>query len=773
MGKRLTIGGRLMLAFGAMCLIIIALVGFGVGAHRVADDTIVTLKRQSGNAMQAERVVRLFAQARVLAANALADDGEAVWRQAFTALVTSREQQARLVGSIVNPERRAKAETMAGLTERAQGVLTQIHDLRQAGRAAEVAPLLTAYNDLSARIDAEAEQLIVMIRDSSAKATAASDDKMAAVSQWALVVAALGLVLGGGLTVMISRGIAGPLARMSAAMTAVAQGDTAVPVSDQDRGDAIGQMARAVEVFRVNAQDNQRMRAEEERQRLAAEAGKRAALCAMAETVETEADAAVDDIAKLTADMGGTVERLHAMALRTSQGAGASASTADQVMSAAEAVAAATRQLHGSIAEIGRQLSNTRSVAREAVGAAKVAQDVMSGLSEATHRIGSVVSMIATVAGKTNLLALNATIEAARAGDAGKGFVVVANEVKGLATQTEQATHEITSQIGSILEVANRAADAMAAISTTISEIEIGASAIATAVDEQSAATSEIARAVEHTSDASRHMSSLMASMAADAQQSTEMSAEAQKDGARVTETVAGFSRTLGRLIRTSTPEVDRRGDPRFGVFVPCRATINGTSRDAVITNLSRGGVCLMVDGVAAGQAITVEGQGLGGGTAGRVVFADKSVAHVAFDPDSRLSDAAVERISHDGSLALLDKAKSDHQAFVAGVMAVLQGQSGNKAADLANHHTCRLGKWYDSVSDQRILDCPAFAAMVEPHQRVHDAGKRILAAYWQGDAAAAQAMAADLEKASSDVIALLGQLADEVRGTAASAAAA
>jgi hypothetical protein len=238
---------------------------------------------------------------------------------------------------------------------------------------------------------------------------------------------------------------------------------------------------------------------------------------------------------------------------------------------------------------------------------------------------------------------------------------------------------------------------------------------------------------------------------------------------------VAGFSRTLGRLIRTSTPEVNRRQDPRFGVFLPCHETIDGVRREAVISNVSRGGLCLMIEGaaVANGAKIDVDCPALGGMATARVVRPGKGMLHLAFEAESRLSDAVVARVSHEGSLALLEKAKSDHEAFVAGVMAVLDGRSSNKAADLANHHTCRLGKWYDSVSDQRILECPAFAAMVEPHQRVHDAGKRTLAAHWQGDAAAARSAAEDLKRASSEVVALLGRLADEVRGAAATVRAA
>jgi len=763
MFQRMAIATRLMAAFGAMCVIVLAVMGVGLLGQGVAEDTVAALKRQSGNALQTERASRLFAQARLQMAAALAANDAAAWGRAEAALAEAGEQQRKLTASIINPQRRAKAESIAALIHEYQAAMAQARGLDDDARAARV----VAAQSVALRIDAEADQLIAQIRDSSAKATEASEAEMAAMARWAVGVAVAGLVLAVLLTIRISHSIARPLARLADSMARVSGGDTASDVPCLDRHDAIGAMAQAVEVFRLNAEENHRFQAEQERQRLAGEEAKRDALCGMAHTVEHEADVAVTDIARLADDMTDAVDRLHRVALRTSQGATASAASAEEVLASADSVAAATRQLQASIAEIAGQLNNTRGIARRAVEATQSAQQVMAGLTDATQRINRVVELIANIAGKTNLLALNATIEAARAGDAGKGFSVVAGEVKGLANQTETATGEISHQIEGILVVAQQALAVMESITATIADVEAGASAIASAIEEQSAATSEIARAVDHTSDASRQVASLMVEMAEEARQSSELSGEVMKDGARVTETVSGFSRTLGRVIRTSTPEVNRRRAPRLGVFVPCRAVVNGQEGDAVLSNISAGGVAVQIAGavLAPGQVFQIDSPALGGTLALRVVIVEKGVTHAAFADGVALADDLVATVGHQGALALLEKAKSDHEAFVAGVVAVLEGKSATKAADLANHHTCRLGKWYDAVSDQRILSCPAFAAMVEPHQRVHQAGKRALSAHWQGDAGAAAAAAGELRQASVEVVALLERLAGEVRG--------
>ena len=131
----------------------------------------------------------------------------------------------------------------------------------------------------------------------------------------------------------------------------------------------------------------------------------------------------------------------------------------------------------------------------------------MHKLSEAAQRIGDVISLINEIASQTNLLALNATIEAARAGDAGKGFSVVASEVKSLANQTAQATGEIGGQVTQIQEATRDAVAAIQEIGATITEISEITAAVLFAIEQQDAATQEISRLVQNSSSRTREMS--------------------------------------------------------------------------------------------------------------------------------------------------------------------------------------------------------------------------------------------------------------------------
>jgi methyl-accepting chemotaxis protein len=174
-------------------------------------------------------------------------------------------------------------------------------------------------------------------------------------------------------------------------------------------------------------------------------------------------------------------------------------------------VAAAAEQLASSVAEIGRQVSFSTTVAQKAVEGAGRTNDTVRTLSSEASKIGEIVKLINEIASQTNLLALNATIEAARAGEAGRGFAVVAAEVKSLAEQTAKATDQIRVQISSIQTSSNEAVSAIEGIATTINEMNEIASAIASAVEEQGSATKEIARNVQQASSGTNDISSNIA----------------------------------------------------------------------------------------------------------------------------------------------------------------------------------------------------------------------------------------------------------------------
>jgi methyl-accepting chemotaxis protein len=389
---------------------------------------------------------------------------------------------------------------------------------------------------------------------------------------------------------IFDRVISRRLAVMTRIMRCLADGDRTIDVPARNRSDEIGDMARAIEVFRHHAIEKEQA-AEREEQHNKAVADTSAALRDMAETIENETNVALREIGTHTTAMAATAGSMDASATRTGAAAQSAADAADQAVVNAQTVAGAAEHLTASIREISGQVGQSSAVVRRAVAAGGDARATIEALNGKVERIGVVAEMIGDIAAKTNLLALNATIEAARAGEAGRGFAVVASEVKQLAAQTARSTEEIGRHLNEVRTATGASVAAVGAIERTISEMDSIAGSIAAAVEEQGAATAEIARNVAQTADAANEITSRIAEVSAEARETGEHAADVQIDAAGLAELVSALRSTVVRIIRTSTAEVDRRHGPRVDVNMPCWLTVAGMgAMTGRVTDLSEGG---------------------------------------------------------------------------------------------------------------------------------------------------------------------------------------
>ncbi len=296
---------------------------------------------------------------------------------------------------------------------------------------------------------------------------------------------------------VIVRSITKPLHALAVSSESLADGNLSAIITGIHKRDEIGNMARAVQVFKDNAVRIESLTGQQESARKQSKTQRIQEMKKLADQFQETVGGVVSSVSSASTQMQSSAESLSATAEETSRQSTAVAAAADQASGNVQTVASAAEELHSSIAEIGRQVSKSTEISGTAVKEAGRADEMVQSLAMAASKIGDVVALITDIAEQTNLLALNATIEAARAGDAGKGFAVVASEVKHLANQTARATEEISGQISGIQTATESAVGAIHKIGSTISEINEIASAIAAAVEEQSAATQEIARNVE------------------------------------------------------------------------------------------------------------------------------------------------------------------------------------------------------------------------------------------------------------------------------------
>ena len=337
------------------------------------------------------------------------------------------------------------------------------------------------------------------------------------------LIVATAVALAAGIVIVAT--VAVPIRRLTASMARLSGHDLEAEIPDTERQDEIGAMARAVQVFRGGLIEADRLGAAQK----AAETEKVrrvTAVDALVSTFDHQSADALKSFGQAAGQLDSTARAMSAMAEETARQIKAAAAVAGQTTSNVQSVASSAEELAASIAEITSQVAHAKDIANRASDDVRHTIDVVTGLTDATEKIGEVLTLIQAIAAQTNLLALNATIEAARAGEVGKGFAVVAAEVKGLANQTARATDEIAAQIAAVQKVSAETSGAIQGIGKTIDEVTEISTSIAAAMEQQGASTREISRNVAQAATGTQGMATTMVQVTATAGKSGEASAQ-------------------------------------------------------------------------------------------------------------------------------------------------------------------------------------------------------------------------------------------------------
>jgi methyl-accepting chemotaxis protein len=421
---------------------------------------------------------------------------------------------------------------VAKVGETAKAVLASLADHARAADAQTIAlPLLDAITAAGTADAGEVEHLLTA-RVAGLRSVELTSGGIAL----ALFLTAVSYVL-----IAIQRRTVAPLCVLTATMRRLADHELTVEIGGSGRGDEVGSMARAVQVFRDSMVQADRLAAEQQTQKAAAAAAQKAIRNQTADAFERKVGGLVSILSSAATELQATADSMSGTATRTNDQAATVAAAADQASAGVGTVAAAAEELTASIGEISRQVVQSTDIAAKAALDAQRTDAIVQTLADGADKIGRIVGLIRSIAGRTNLLALNATIEAARAGDSGKGFAVVASEVKTLATQTSKATEEISTQVVQIQSATREVVAAIRGITATVEQVGCIATMIAAAVEEQGSATGEIARSVQQAAESAQAVTTNIGGV-------SEAVAETQTAADQVQSAAVDVSRQAGHL---------------------------------------------------------------------------------------------------------------------------------------------------------------------------------------------------------------------------------
>ena len=506
------IATRLMFGLGALSALLTVVALFAVIEGARIDRSVGRMAAVGLTAAEASAAIDKNVQASVPAIRGYLMTGEEQFRQeraqSWSAIETGAARLDKFGGGEKWDETRRHLAALKAIQDRAESAGPggeAINTVLSEGQPHVQRLIALLEGEVAAngqRAGGMVEELGRML-DQDAKAAKSDAVQLRIVSLLCLLAGLAGAFF---VTLSTRKSIVPPLVSITAVMGELAAGNLEVEVPGRERGDEIGAMAAALELFREKLQRQRvleaRQRAEDEK--LIARTRKVADLTSH---FDNGAAQAVETLAAAARKLHGTAEVLSSTAEESGRQAVAVAAASGQVTSNMRVAASAADRLAGSIGEISKRAAASTEISRNAAVEARKAESVVETLSSAVLQIGDVVSLINDIAAQTNLLALNATIEAARAGEAGKGFSVVAGEVKQLANQTARATDDISKQIGVIQTQTQRAVSTIRGIVRTIEEVGDISGGISDSVAQQSNETRNIAGHVEHAAEGTAEVS--------------------------------------------------------------------------------------------------------------------------------------------------------------------------------------------------------------------------------------------------------------------------